>query len=334
MNILSEFPSNVFLAPMAGITDCPMREIVHSQSEGKVTIVSEMVAINALSRKNPKTYRIADVRNENYPVIVQLVGSNPDLFADAAQLAAELGAFSIDINMGCPVRKITAGGAGSALMKDLPLAAQIIRKTVDAVKLRVSVKFRKGWDNDTSNAVDFAKMCQDNGAAFVTVHGRTRAQGYSGFADWQIIRQVKNAVTIPVIGNGDIDSPLRAQQMLEQTGADGVMVGRAALGAPWLPGQIDNFLHHQLNPVEKSQAQIWAVVREHIGKLKIYYGEKLALALSRKYVCWYCKNFYDAKRFRENYMKINDYQTALELIDCFFQQQNHALMAETLEGKG
>ncbi|MBR2033142.1 MAG: tRNA-dihydrouridine synthase family protein [Alphaproteobacteria bacterium] len=178
------FKSNVFLAPMAGITDAPMRNIVYKKCGNKVNIVSEMVAINALSRKNAKTYKIADVRDEAYPVIVQLVGSTPELFADAAKLAQELGASGIDINMGCPVRKITTSGAGSALMKDINTAAQIIKTVKDAVNLQVSVKFRKGWDENSVNAVDFAKMCQDSGASYITIHGRTRTQGYSGTADW------------------------------------------------------------------------------------------------------------------------------------------------------
>ena len=167
------FKSNVFLAPMAGITDAPMRRIVHQKCADKVNIVSEMVAINALSRKNAKTYKIADVRAESYPVIVQLVGHSPELFAEAAVLAQELGACSIDINMGCPVKKIITSGAGSALMKDMNTAAEIIKSVKNAVKLDVSVKFRKGWDESSANAVEFAKMCQDSGAAYITVHGRT-----------------------------------------------------------------------------------------------------------------------------------------------------------------
>lgn len=318
MKSFLDFPCNIFLAPMAGITDKPMRKIVYEQSGGKVNIISEMVAINALSRKNAKTYRIADVRDENYPVTVQLVGSNPVLFADAAQLAAELGACGIDINMGCPVRKITASGAGSALMKDLKLASKIIQTTVNSVNLKVSVKFRKGWDAESANTVDFAKMCEDSGAKFITIHGRTRAQGYSGAADWECIAAVKKAVKIPVIGNGDVVSPLAAQQMLDRTGVDGIMIGRAALGAPWIFGQIDDFLTANKTPQDISQERIKTVVLGHINRLCEYYGEKLALALSRKYVCWYSKNFHDAKRFRENYMKINDYQTALDEVERYF----------------
>ena len=178
MNSIIGLKSNVFLAPMAGITDYPLRKLV--AEKGTANLYSEMVAINAISRRNPKTYRIADVRNEPYPVIVQLVGNDPYLFSEAAKLAADFGAYSLDINMGCPVKKVVGNGSGSALMKNLPLASKIIESTVKATPLKVSVKFRKGWDNNTVNAPEFAKMCEDSGACYVTVHGRTRAQGYSG----------------------------------------------------------------------------------------------------------------------------------------------------------
>lgn len=313
-------PKQVFLAPMAGITDKPMRRMVHAKSGNDVALISEMVAINALSRKNAKTYRIADVRDESYPVIVQLVGADDALFADAAQLAAELGASGIDINMGCPVRKIITGGAGSALMKNPEQAAKIIKTVKNAVKLPVSVKFRKGWDNNSVNAADFAKMCEASGADFITVHGRTRAQGYSGTADWNIIKEVKSAVKIPVVGNGDVTSPQSAEAMLTQTGCDGVMIGRAALGAPWLTGEIAKYLKTGALPQKQPAQEVKNTLLEHISLLTAYYGEKLALALSRKYVCWYSKNFRDAKRFRENYMKINDYQTAVAEINAYFDQ--------------
>ena len=313
-------PKQVFLAPMAGITDKPMRRMVHAKSGGDVALISEMVAINALSRKNAKTYRIADVRDEPYPVIVQLVGADEVLFADAAQLAAELGAAGIDINMGCPVRKIITGGAGSALMKNPEQAAKIIKSVKNAVKLPVSVKFRKGWDNNSVNATDFAKMCEASGAEFITVHGRTRAQGYSGTADWNIIKEVKSAVKIPGVGNGDVTSPQSAAEMIKQTGCDGVMIGRAALGAPWLTGEIATYLKNGSLPQKQPAQEVKNTLLKHISLLTEYYGEKLALALSRKYVCWYSKNFHDAKRFRENYMKINDYQAAVAEINAYFDQ--------------
>ena len=229
MKILN-FDSKVFLAPMAGITDLPMRQLVKSFGGGQM--VSEMVAINAIQRKNPKSYRIADVSKENYPVVVQIVGGDENLIEDACKLVADLGACSIDINMGCPVKKIVNNNSGSYLMKDVDLASKIIKKAVGATNLKVSVKFRKGWDNNSVNAVEFAKVCEESGASYITVHGRTRSDFYSGVADWDIIADVKNSVSIPVIGNGDVTNVFDAKKMLDYTKVDAVMVGRASLGNP------------------------------------------------------------------------------------------------------
>ena len=308
--------SKVFLAPMAGITDKPMRQLVHSFGEGN--IVSEMVAINALSRKNPKTYRIADVRDENYPVIVQLVGGVPDLFADSVKFAEELGAYSIDINMGCPVKKIVNNKSGSYLMKDISLAADIIKTVKVNTNLPVSVKFRKGWDNNSVNAVEFARMCEDCGASYITIHGRTRSDFYSGMADWDVIAEVKQAVKIPVVGNGDIDSPKKAKDMIDYTGVDGVMVGRATLGNPWLISQIHNYLEKGIEPENITISIVKETLVDHIKKLQEYYGDRLALGLSRKYVCWYCKNLRDARKFRETYVRIDNMEQAMVEIDKFF----------------
>lgn len=310
------FKSNVFLAPMAGITDLPMRKLVSSLGQGNM--VSEMVAINALQRKNPKSYRIADVRSEPYPVVVQLVGGEPDLFVEAAKLIEELGAYSIDVNMGCPVKKIVNNHSGSALMKDTKAAAEIVSALVKNTKLMVSVKFRKGWDNNSVNAVEFAKMCEDNGAKYVTVHGRTRSEFYSGIADWDIIASVKQALKIPVIGNGDITSPETAKKMFEHTKADGIMIGRAALGNPWLISQIHNYLETGVEPEKISVKQVKDILLTHIKELVSYYGETMAVQISRKYVCWYSKNLYEAKRFREAYTKINDFNEAIAEIHRYF----------------
>ncbi len=318
--IAKGFDSKVFLAPMAGITDKPMRKLVHSF--GKGNIVSEMVAINALSRRNPKTYRIADVRDENYPVAVQLVGNDPQLFAESVKLIEELGACGIDINMGCPVKKIVANRSGSYLMKDMILAAEIIKAVKNSTKLPVSVKFRKGWDNLTVNAVQFAKMCEDCGADYLTIHGRTKTDMYSGKADWDIIAEVKGAVKIPVVGNGDIDSPYKAREMLDYTKVDAVMVGRAALGRPWLISQIHNYLEKGVEPKGVDIGKIKNTLLKHIEGLEEYYGEKLALALSRKYVCWYCKNLREARKFREKYVRIGNLEQAVAEIENFFIQDN------------
>lgn len=315
MKIL-DFNSRVFLAPMAGITDVPMRKLVSSMGGG--VMVSEMVAINALSRKNPKSYRIADVREEAYPVVVQLVGGEATMFEDTAKLAAELGAHSLDINMGCPVKKIVNNASGSALMKNMSEAAKIIETVVRATPLKVSVKFRKGWDCNNVNAVEFAKMCENSGAAYVAVHGRTRSEFYSGQADWDIIAEVKNAVKIPVIGNGDITSPHKALEMIDYTKVDGVMIGRAALGQPWLISQTHDYLENNIEPAIIPVSAIKDILLTHIKDLHAYYGERLALPLSRKYVCWYCKNLYEARKFRERYMAINDMPSAIAEINRYF----------------
>lgn len=310
------FDSNVFMAPMAGITDAPMRTILASCGGGN--LISEMAAINAIQRKNPKSWQIANVKNEPYPVVVQLVGNSPELFVDAAKLVADLGAKSIDINMGCPVKKIVNNNSGSALMRDLSLAAQIIEATVKATPLKVSVKFRKGWDNEHVNAVAFAQMCEKSGASYITVHGRTRAQGYAGVADWNIIGEVKSAVKIPVIGNGDIDSPQKAKQMLDQYGVDGVMIGRAVLGNPWLLNRTHHYLQTGEILPEPSIAQIKEMLLRHLALLTEYYGERGGMAISRKHVSWYVKSLYEAKRFREQYTKLNTLQEATDLINEYF----------------
>lgn len=315
MKIL-DFDSNVFMAPMAGITDKPLRRLTASLGPG--TIVSEMVAVNAIQRKNPKTYRIADVRDEPYPVVVQLVGGDPVLFGEAVRLAEELGARSIDINMGCPVKKIVNNKSGSYLMKDLKLASEIIETAVKSTKLKVSVKFRKGWDMNSVNAVEFARMCEDSGAAYLTVHGRTRSAFYSGEADWDIICRVKQTVKIPVIGNGDIDTPYDAERMIKETGVDGVMIGRACLGNPWLISQTHRYLNEGVEPQPIPVSEIKAFLLKHIQELSTYYGQDMGLAISRKFVCWYCKNLRDAKRFREIYTKLNDYDAAMKAIDEYF----------------
>lgn len=315
MKIL-DFDSNVFMAPMAGITDKPLRRLTASLGPG--TIVSEMVAVNAIQRKNPKTYRIADVRDEPYPVVVQLVGGDPVLFGEAVRLVEELGARSIDINMGCPVKKIVNNKSGSYLMKDLKLASEVIESAVKSTKLKVSVKFRKGWDMNSVNAVEFARMCEDSGAAYLTVHGRTRSAFYSGEADWDIIRRVKQAVKIPVIGNGDIATPYDAERMIKETGVDGVMIGRACLGNPWLISQTHRYLNEGIEPQPIPVSEIKAFLLKHIQELSAYYGQDMGLAISRKFVCWYCKNLRDAKRFREIYTKLNDYDAAMKAIDEYF----------------
>jgi nifR3 family TIM-barrel protein len=224
--------------------------------------------------------------------------------------------------MGCPVKKIVSNKSGSYLMKDTKLASEIITAAKNATSLPVSVKFRKGWDNNSVNAVEFAKMCEDCGASYITVHGRTRSDFYAGVADWDIIAQVKDAVKIKVIGNGDIDSPQKAKEMLEYTKVDGVMIGRATLGKPWLIAQTHEFLEKGILPSNTSVGIVKETLLRHISELINYYGEKLALALSRKYVCWYCKNLRDARKFRETYVRIDNMEQAIVEINKYFNEEN------------
>ena len=274
--------SKVFMAPMAGITDQAFRTVVY-ECGGK-NLISEMVAVNAIQYKNPKSYAIADVGNEPYPVTVQLVGNDPALFGDAAKLVADLGAAAIDINMGCPVKKIVNNRSGSALMTDLPRAAAIIEATVKATTLPVSVKFRKGWDNNHINAVEFAMMCEQSGATKIAVHGRTQ----------------------------------KAEQMLKQTGVDGVMIGRALLGNPWLLGNVDAYLTSGRPSFVPSVADIKNMLKRHLQLLIQYYGEKGGIAISRKHVSWYVKGLYEAKSFREQYTKLNTLAEIEDLTENYF----------------
>jgi len=317
------FNSRVFLAPMAGITDKPLRSLVASFGSG--VIVSEMVAVNAIQWHNPKTYRIADVRDEPYPVVVQLVGGEPKLFAEAVKLIEDLGAYSIDINMGCPVKKIVNNNSGSYLMKNIKLASEIIDSAVKNTKLKISVKFRKGWDHQNVNAVEFAKMCEDYGASYITVHGRTRSDFYSGSADWDIIKQVKENVKIPVIGNGDITTPEIAKQRIEESGVDGVMIARGVLGNPWVISQTHDFIENNTFPHKYTVFETKNILLRHINNLIEYYGEHMALPISRKYVCWYCKGLREAKSFREQYMRITEYNQAFDLINAYFESVGEQL---------
>ena len=311
MQIL-DFKSRVFLAPMAGITDLPMRRLVSSCGEG--VMVSEMVAINALSRRNPKTYKIADVRNEPYPVVVQLVGSDPALFADAAKLVSELGAHSLDINMGCPVPKVVKNGEGSALMKEPKLVYEIVSAMVKAIEKPVTVKIRKGFDDDHVNAVEIAKIIEEAGAAAVAVHGRTREEYYSGTADWDIIRQVKEAVSIPVIGNGDVTSPQKAEELIRQTGCDGVMIARGAQGNPWIFSEMITYEQTGEVPARPDKDAVRKMMLRHARLQLEYKGDYLGIREMRKHVAWYTKGIPKAARLREKINAVESYEELENLL--------------------
>ena len=233
-------PNPLILAPMAGVTDLPFRLLCREQGAGLVCM--EMISAKAIAFRNRNTRKLMQIYPEEHPVSLQLFGSDPEIISEIAKEIEEEPFDILDINMGCPVPKIVGNGEGSALMKNPKLVEQIISKTVKAVKKPVTVKLRKGFDDGHVNAVEIAKIAEASGAAAVAVHGRTREQYYSGKADWEIIRQVKEAVKIPVIGNGDVDSPRKARELLKETGCDGIMIGRAARGNPWLFHQVLTYL--------------------------------------------------------------------------------------------
>jgi tRNA-dihydrouridine synthase B len=305
-----ELENPVISAPMAGITDKSFR--ILAKEAGCSLVCTEMVSDQALLYGNPKTCSLLDVTGEDGPVCMQVFGSDPGYMAGAAEIVESRGAWLIDINMGCPTPKIVKNGEGSALMKEPEKAALIIRAIVRAVKVPVTVKMRKGWDESTMNAVEVACLAENAGAAAVTVHGRTRSQFYSGTADWGIIASVKRAVNIPVIGNGDIWTPADALRMLEQTGCDGIMIGRAALGNPWVFRQTVHYLKTRELIPGPSPGERAAMALRHFGLLVDNKGEAVAVREMRKHAAWYMKTLRGAARLRE---LVNRAKSAQEMKD-------------------
>ena len=281
-----EIPGRLSLAPMAGVTDFAFRRVCREQ--GAALTTTEMVSAKALVYKDEKTKSLLYVPEDEHPCAVQIFGHEPEIMAQAAHLALEIsGADIVDINMGCPVGKIVKSGDGSDLMRHMELAGEIIRRVKQAVAVPVTVKFRKGWDNGNVNAVEFARMCRDSGADAIAVHGRTRAQMYAGRADWDIIRDVKKAVDIPVTANGDIFSPEDAEHILRYTGSDMAMIGRGSFGNPWLFRQANALLAGQpMPPVPPLNERIDRAV-EQIEELSFRTGEHVACLEARHQLPWY-----------------------------------------------
>ena len=302
------------LAPMAGVTDLPFRLLCREQGVGLLCM--EMVSAKAIQYNNKNTKVLLEIHPEEPPVSLQLFGSEPDVISEIAKQIEELPFSILDINMGCPVPKIVKNGEGSALMKNPKLVHEIVSKTVKAIQKPVTVKIRKGFDDTCINAVEIAKIIEDAGAAAVAVHGRTREQYYSGKADWDIIRQVKEAVSIPVIGNGDVVSGESAIAMMNQTGCDGVMIGRGAQGNPWIFSELVEYEKTGKIPERPSMEEIKKMILRHAQLQLQYKGEYLGIREMRKHVSWYTSGLPNSARLRAEINAVESYEQLESLLNA------------------
>ena len=308
--------NNIILAPMAGVTDLPFRLLCKEQGVGMTC--TEMVSAKAISFHNKNTESLLEISEKERPVSLQLFGSDPDIISEVASYIEERPFDILDINMGCPVPKVAGNGEGSALMQNPKLVGEIIYKTARAIKKPVTIKIRKGFSEKNVNAVEIAKIAEANGAAAIAVHGRTREQYYSGKADWDIIRQVKEAVKIPVIGNGDVDSPQKAKELLEQTGCDGIMVGRGARGNPWIFREIKAYLEKGELIPRPSKDEIKSMMLLHARMQIEYKGTYTGIREMRKHISWYTAGFPGSAKLRGAINLVETYEELEQLLEQRF----------------
>lgn len=311
-----EIADPVFLAPMSGVSDLPFRRLVKGFGAGLV--VSEMIASEAMIRDCRKTMKMAANTEDEQPMAVQLAGCVPETMAEAARLNEDKGAAIIDINMGCPVKKVVNGEAGSALMRDLKHAARLIEATVKAVRLPVTLKMRTGWDDASRNAPELARIAEDLGVRMITVHGRTRCQMYKGSADWRFIREVKDAVQVPVIANGDITTLVDVERCLAESGADGIMIGRGSYGRPWFIQQAIHFLKTGEQAAEPSLAERQNIVSAHYRAMIEHYGDSIAVRMARKHLGWYTKGLPGSAEFRNRVNQLDCTRAVRQAVDAYF----------------
>ena len=310
--------NNLIVAPMAGVTDRPFRQLCKKLGAGLA--VSEMVTSNSLLYGSEKTRRRANHEGEVDPISVQIAGADPQMMAEAARYNVDNGAQIIDINMGCPAKKICNVMAGSALLKDEPLVSQILKAVVGAVNVPVTLKIRTGWDKNNRNAVQIAKMAEDAGVQALAMHGRTRACLYMGDAEYDTISAVKQAINIPLIANGDITTPEKAKFVLDYTGADAVMIGRAAQGRPWIFREIEHFLKTGTHLLPPTVEEIHTVMLAHINDLYSFYGEVAGMRVARKHISWYTKGLAGSASFRHNMNTLDTIDLQQAAINTFFAE--------------
>ncbi len=309
----AELENPYILAPMAGVTDLPFRLLCKEQGAGLLCM--EMVSAKAIQYNNKNTKALLEIHPEELPVSLQLFGSDPDVISEIAKRIEELPFSILDINMGCPVPKIVKNGEGSALMKNPKLVYEIVRKTASAIQKPVTVKIRKGFDDTCINAVEIAKIIEDAGGKAVAVHGRTREQYYSGKADWDIIRQVKEAVSIPVIGNGDVVSGESAIAIQKETGCDGVMIGRGAQGNPWIFSELLEYERTGKMPLRPSVEAIKKMMIRHAQLQMQYKGEYLGIREMRKHVSWYTSGLPNSAKLRDEINRVESYEELEQLLE-------------------